>query len=92
MKSETYLLPDPIETDVRGDVAIAAEAGPVWPMKNWAYYLELKQRLERENLVVNMLPKRTSLLEHFLTCGITGASWEATVCRCTLHWEQAYDA
>src|SRR5205823_2335882 len=30
---ERYLLPAPIETGLSGDVAIAADAGPVWPMK-----------------------------------------------------------
>ena len=30
---ETYLLPEPIETGLSGDVAIAADAGPIWPMK-----------------------------------------------------------
>src|SRR6266480_1236125 len=29
---ETYLLPEPIETGLSGDVAIAADAGPIWPM------------------------------------------------------------
>src|SRR5258708_14126935 len=61
---ETYLLPEPIETGLSGDVAIATEAGPIWPMKKWAWYDELKQRLEDQGLVVNVLPKRTSLLEH----------------------------
>ena len=61
---EQYLLPKPIETELAGDVAIAAEAGHVWPMKKWAYYEDLKQRLEQEGLVVNVLPKRSSLLEH----------------------------
>src|SRR6266550_814983 len=61
---ERYLLPEPIETGLSGDVAIAADAGPVWPMKRWAYYDELKQRLEEQGLVVNVLPKRASLLEH----------------------------
>ena len=28
---ETYLLPEPIETGLSGDVAIAADAGPIWP-------------------------------------------------------------
>jgi ADP-heptose:LPS heptosyltransferase len=45
-------------------VAIAADAGPVWPMKRWAYYGELIQRLEDQGLIVNVLPKRPSLLEH----------------------------
>ena len=61
---EQYVLPEPIETGLSGDVAIAADAGPVWPMKRWAYYDELKQRLENEGLTVNVLPKRPSLLEH----------------------------
>ena len=61
---ETYILPEPAETDLSGDIAIAAEAGPVWPMKNWAYYAQLKTRLENDGLRVNFLPKRSSLLEH----------------------------
>ena len=61
---EQYLLPEPIETGLSGDVAIAAEAGHVWPMKKWAYYEKLKQRLEEEGLTVNVLPQRSSLLEH----------------------------
>lgn len=61
---ETYLLPQPVETGLSGDVAIAADAGPVWPMKKWAYYQELRQRLEEQGLTVNLLPKRPSLLEH----------------------------
>jgi heptosyltransferase II len=61
---ETYLLPEPIETKLSGDVAIAADAGLIWPMKRWAYYDELKQRLENHGLTVNVLPQRASLLEH----------------------------
>lgn len=61
---ETYLLPEPIETGLSGDVAIAADAGPVWPMKKWAYYSELKQELEDQGLTVNVLPERSSLREH----------------------------
>ena len=61
---EPYLLPAPIETGLSGDVAIAADAGPIWPMKKWAYYEELKQQLEDRGLIVNVLPKRPSLLEH----------------------------
>ena len=61
---DPYLLPHPIETGLSGDVAIAADAGHVWPMKKWAYYEELKQRLEEEGLTVNVLPQRSSLLEH----------------------------
>ena len=59
-----YLLPGPAETDLSGDVAIAADAGEVWPMKKWSYYSELKQRLEDQGLTVNVLSKRSSLLEH----------------------------
>jgi hypothetical protein len=61
---ETYLLPDPIETELSGDVAIAADAGLVWPMKRWAYYGELKEALEDRGLAVNILRERRSLLEH----------------------------
>src|SRR5438034_3325179 len=61
---EPYLLPDSIETGLVGDVAIAADAGPIWPMKRWAYYGELNRRLEDKGLIVNVLPKRSSLLEH----------------------------
>jgi ADP-heptose:LPS heptosyltransferase len=63
-EGETYLLPRPIETGLSGDVAIAADAGPVWPMKRWAYYAQLKRQLEASGLIVNLLPKRPSLLEH----------------------------
>jgi ADP-heptose:LPS heptosyltransferase len=61
---EPYVMPNAIETELSGDVAIAAEAGTVWPMKKWAYYEELKQELESQGLTVNVLPKRPSLLEH----------------------------
>ncbi len=61
---ETYALPEAVETGLSGDVAIAADAGPIWPMKKWAYYEELKRRLEDRGLSVNVLPKRSSLLEH----------------------------
>ena len=61
---ESYLLPKPIEASLAGDVAIAADSGAVWPMKRWEYYPELKRRLEAEGIMVNVLPKRSSLLEH----------------------------
>ena len=61
---ETYLLPRPTETGLSGDVAIAADAGPIWPMKKWAYYGQLKRHLEDSGLIVNVLPERSSLLEH----------------------------
>jgi heptosyltransferase II len=67
--SERYLLPEPIETGLSGDIAIAADAGPVWPMKKWAYYGELREQLEAEGLRVNVLPERSSLLEHLADVG-----------------------
>ena len=66
---ETYLLPGPIKTGLSGDVAIAADAGPIWPMKKWAYYDKLKGQLEGQGLTVNVLPKRSSLLEHLSDVG-----------------------
>ena len=63
-KGEKYLLPEPVKTDLTGDVAIAPKAGHVWPMKNWAYYADLKTALEKKGLVVNVLPERATLLEH----------------------------
>jgi heptosyltransferase-2 len=63
-KNDKYLLPRGRETELSGDIAISPEAGPVWPMKNWAYYAELKKKLEANGLIVNPLPLRGSLLEH----------------------------
>src|ERR1017187_1583725 len=63
-KGEKYLLPAPVHTNLSGDVAISPKAGAVWPMKNWAYYAELKTELEKKGLTVNVLPDRASLLEH----------------------------
>jgi ADP-heptose:LPS heptosyltransferase len=61
---EPYVLPGAIEMGLSGDVAIATDAGPIWPMKRWAYYAELKRQLEDQGLSVNVLPQRASLLEH----------------------------
>lgn len=61
---ESYVLPSVPRSDLAGDVAIAAAAGPVWPMKEWAYYPQLQIELEASGLTVNRLPKRESLLEH----------------------------
>jgi heptosyltransferase-2 len=61
---ESYCLPAATPTDLSGDVAMAPVAGAVWPMKNWAYYSELKDQLEQRGLVVNILPTRPTLLEH----------------------------
>lgn len=63
-QGENYLLPEPVPTGLCGDVALAPKAGHVWPMKNWAYYGDLKLALEERGLKVNILPERASLLEH----------------------------
>jgi heptosyltransferase II len=63
-EGEKYMLPEPVYTDLSGDVGIAPLAGAVWPMKNWAFYHELKKELEAQGLTVNFLPKRPTLLEH----------------------------
>jgi len=100
---EPYLLPKSIDTALSGDVGIAANAGPIWPMKQWAYYNELKQCLENEGLKVNVLPQRASLLEHLSDvqkhrCLVSGDSLpmhlalgSATPCvslfTCTSPWE-----
>jgi heptosyltransferase-2 len=102
-QGEQYLLPEPIETELAGDVAIAAEAGHVWPMKKWAYYGDLMQRLEEEGFTVNVLPKRSSLLEHLADvqnhrCLVSGDSLPmhfalgkrtrcVTLFTCTSPWE-----
>jgi ADP-heptose:LPS heptosyltransferase len=61
---EPYYLPPPLPTGLQGDVAISSTAGPVWPMKKWAYFDELKAQLQGAGLKVNVLKKRSSLLEH----------------------------
>jgi hypothetical protein len=63
-EGEPYLLPTPAWTGLTGDVAIAPVAGPVWPMKGWAFYDDLKHELEVSGLTVNVLPRRHTLLEH----------------------------
>ena len=63
-EGEEYLLPPASATGLHGDVAIAPVAGPVWPMKAWAYYQELQRELENKGFIVNVLPTRASLLEH----------------------------
>jgi hypothetical protein len=100
---QPYLLPEPIETGLSGDVGIAADAGPIWPMKKWAYYDGLKHHLESQGLTVNVLPERSSLLEHLSDvrnhrCLVGGDSLPmhfalgtATLCvslfTCTSPWE-----
>jgi heptosyltransferase-2 len=61
---ERYVLPEPAPSDLHGDVALAPVAGPVWPMKGWERYRDLKSELERLGYVVNVLPHRPTLLEH----------------------------
>ena len=63
-EGERYCLPEPTKTDLKGNVAIAPQAGPIWPMKNWAFYDDLERTLKRNGLIVNVLPKRSSVLEH----------------------------
>ncbi|OAI55823.1 hypothetical protein AYO49_01100 [Verrucomicrobiaceae bacterium SCGC AG-212-N21] len=63
-RGEPYVLPPTPESELRGDVAISPLAGPVWPMKAWAYYRELQHALESQGLTVNVLPTRATLLEH----------------------------
>jgi ADP-heptose:LPS heptosyltransferase len=100
---EPYLLPEPLPTELSGDVAIAPAAGPVWPMKGWAHYETLQRRLESLGLRVNVLPRRSSLLEHLADvrahrCLVSGDSLPmhlalgtstpcVTLFNCTSPWE-----
>ncbi|HET7031787.1 MAG TPA: hypothetical protein VFJ48_01590 [Casimicrobiaceae bacterium] len=61
---ERYVLPRTLRSELHGDVAIAADAGPVWPMKKWAHYDWLKRELQARGLTVHYLPTRTTLIEH----------------------------
>lgn len=63
-KGEQYLLPPTPPAPLHGDIAIAPEAGTVWPMKKWAHFDRLKNELEARGLKVNVLPTRPTLLEH----------------------------
>ncbi len=62
---QPYLLPDfsATESDLRGDIALAPNAGHRWPMKNWPHYEALADRLS-QRYVVNVLPVRDNVLEH----------------------------
>jgi len=100
---EPYVLPQTEPSDLVGDIAIAPVAGAVWPMKNWAYYGELKHGLESRGLVVNVLPQRPTLLEHLADvrghkCLVSGDSLPmhlalgsgipcVTIFNCTSPWE-----
>jgi heptosyltransferase-2 len=61
---EKYYLPPSRPTGLQGDVAISSTAGPVWPMKKWAYYDQVQNKLEAAGFKVNILQNRLSLLEH----------------------------
>ena len=63
-EGERYCLPEPTETNLQGDIAIAPQAGLIWPMKTWAFYDDLERILKRHGLIVNVLPERSSLLQH----------------------------
>jgi heptosyltransferase-2 len=63
-QGEKYFLPEAVKTNLSGDIAIAPKAGDVWPMKNWAYYRQLKGELEKAGFAVNFLPIRDTLLQH----------------------------
>jgi ADP-heptose:LPS heptosyltransferase len=100
---DRYLLPVSQATALAGDVAIASAAGPVWPMKTWAYYTDLQRALEAQGLSVNVLPRRPSLLEHVSDvknhrCLVSGDSLPmhlalgvgipcVTIFNCTSPWE-----
>ena len=100
---EKYFLPAPAQPGVKGDIAIASKSGAVWPMKNWAYYDELKSMLEDAGYKVNMLPLRPTLIEHiadvqnhkYLICGDSlpmhialGSGIKCvTLFQCTSPWE-----
>lgn len=61
---QPYFQPKPVKTDLLGDIAIAPKSGTVWPMKNWAFFDKLKQKLETDGFAVNYLPMRDTLGEH----------------------------
>jgi heptosyltransferase II len=102
-QGEPYVLPAGEAGPLAGDVAISDVAGPVWPMKNWAYYGELRQALEAAGLRVNVLPRRSTLLEHLADvrghrCLVSGDSLPmhlalgsgvrcVTLFTCTSPWE-----
>jgi hypothetical protein len=100
---DEYLLPAGRRGGLAGDVALAPVAGPVWPMKGWAYYEVLRSRLEGIGLRVNVLPRRATLLEHIgdvrsHACLVSGDSLPmhlalgagvrcVTLFNCTSPWE-----
>jgi lipopolysaccharide heptosyltransferase II len=102
-ENERYLLSPSTPTDLEGDVAIAPVAGPVWPNKGWAYYDDLKRKLEAKGLRVNILSRRATLREHMRDveshrCLVSGDSLPmhlalatgtrcVTLFNCTSPWE-----
>jgi len=61
---EKYILPfKNYDSSLKGDIAVAPKAGSRWPNKNWYYYDELVNLLSKK-YIVNILPKRSSILEH----------------------------
>jgi heptosyltransferase-2 len=63
-EGQGYMMPKNIpNSDLKGDVAIAAVAGKKWPMKTWCYFEDLVSDLSR-NYRVNVLPTRQTILEH----------------------------
>ena len=100
---QRYALPATDASSLAGDVAIAPVAGPVWPMKGWDFYADLKAQLESEGLRVNVLPRRQTLLEHVADvsghrCLVSGDSLPmhlalglgnrcVTIFNCTSPWE-----
>jgi ADP-heptose:LPS heptosyltransferase len=51
------------DSPLRGDIAVAPKAGYRWPIKNWHFFDDLISALSKQ-YTVNVLPKRTTLLEH----------------------------
>ena len=102
-QGEKYYLPPPQRTGLEGDVAISSTAGPVWPMKKWAFYDELKRELESAGLKVNILETRSTLRKHLADvqghrCLVSGDSLPmhlalgsgvrcVTIFTCTSPWE-----
>jgi ADP-heptose:LPS heptosyltransferase len=77
---ETYLLPHSIETDLSGDVAIAADSGKVWPMKKWPSLIEHLADVRNHRCLVG----GDSLPMHFALGTATPC---VTLFTCTSPWE-----
>ncbi len=61
---EQYILPAEIpQSELKGDIAVAPNAGSRWPSKNWASYDQLVRVLSKA-YSVNVLPRRGTMLEH----------------------------